>query len=48
MRDTQGLINSIRSFIATAMSEEGKLSGKSTLFLHSAKSKMQKMIERLY
>ncbi len=48
MRETQGLINAIRSFVATAMSEEGKLSGKSTLFLHSAKSKMQKMIERLY
>jgi len=48
MRDTQGLINSIRSFMATAMSEEGKLSGKSTLFLHSAKSKMQKVIDRLY
>ena len=48
MRDTQGLINSIRSFMATPMSEEGKLSGKSTLFLHSAKSKMQKMIDRLY
>jgi len=48
MRETQGLISSIRSFIATSMSEEGKLSGKSTLFLHSAKSKMQKMIEGLY
>jgi len=48
MRDTQGLINTIRSFMATAMSEEGKLSGKSTLFLHSAKSKMQKVIDRLY
>ncbi len=48
MRDTQGLINSIRSFMATPMSEEGKLSGKSTLFLHSAKSKMQKVIDRLY
>ena len=48
MRDTQGLINSVRSFMATPMSEEGKLSGKSTLFLHSAKSKMQKMIEGLY
>ena len=48
MKETQGLINSIRSFMATAMSEEGKLSGKSTLFLHSAKSKMQKMIEGLY
>ena len=48
MKETQGLINSVRSFMATAMSEEGKLSGKSTLFLHSAKSKMQKMIEGLY
>ncbi len=48
MKETQGLINAVRSFMATAMSEEGKLSGKSTLFLHSAKSKMQKMIERLY
>ena len=48
MKETQGLINSVRSFITTAMSEEGKLSGKSTLFLHSAKSKMQKMIEGLY
>jgi len=48
MRETQGLINSIRSFMATPMSKEGKLSGKSTLFLHSAKSKMQKMIEGLY
>lgn len=48
MRETQGLINSIRSFMATPMSEEGKLSGKSTLFLHSAKSKMQKVIDRLY
>ncbi len=48
MRETQGLVNSVRSFMATPMSEEGKLSGKSTLFLHSAKSKMQKMIDRLY
>jgi hypothetical protein len=48
MRDTQALINAIRNFMATAMSEEGKLSGKSKLFLHSAKNKMQKMIERLY
>ena len=48
MKETQGLINAVRSFMATAMSEEGKLSGKSTLFLHSAKSKMQKMIEGLY
>ena len=48
MRDTQALINAIRNFMATPMSEEGKLSGKSALFLHSAKNRMQKMIERLY
>jgi hypothetical protein len=48
MKHTQELINAIRNFMAAAMSEEGKLSGKSTLFLHSAKSKMQKMIDRLY
>jgi len=48
MRETQGLINSVKSLMATSMSEEGKLSNKSTLFLHSAKSKMQKAIDRLY
>ena len=48
MRETQGLINSVKSLMATSMSEEGKLSAKSTLFLHSAKGKMQKAIDRLY
>ncbi len=48
MKDTQGLINAVRNFIGVPMSEEGKLSGKSTLFLHSAKSKLQKMIDKLY
>jgi len=48
MRDTHGLVNTIRSFMATPMSDEGKLSGKNTLFLHSAKSKIQKVIDRLY
>jgi len=48
MRETQGLINSVKSLMATSMSEEGKLSAKSTLFLHSAKNKMQKAIDRLY
>ncbi len=48
MKETQELINSVHSFMAIPMSEEGKLSGKSTLFLHSTKSKMQKMIEGLY
>jgi hypothetical protein len=48
MRDTQDLLDAIKSFMALPMSEEGKLSGKSTLFLHRAKSRIQKMIERLY
>jgi len=48
MQNTQGLINSIRGFMSKSMSEEGKLSAKSTLFLHSAKSKMQKEIDKLY
>jgi hypothetical protein len=48
MKDTQGLINAVRNFIGVPMSEEGKLSGKSTLFLHSAKNKLQKMIDKLY
>ena len=48
MKNTQALINSVKSFMSTSMSEDGKLSGQSTLFLHSAKSKMQKTIDRLY
>jgi hypothetical protein len=48
MEDTQKLVDTIRQFIATPMSEEGKLSDKSTMFLQSAKSKLQKVIERLY
>ncbi len=48
MRDTQDLADAIKSFMVLPMSEEGKLSGKSTLFLHRAKTRIQKMIERLY
>jgi len=48
MRHTRMLIDAIKEFMSIPMSEEGKLSGKSTLFLHSAKSKLQKMIDRLY
>jgi len=48
MRLTHMLTDAIREFMSIPMSEEGKLSGKSTLFLHSAKSKLQKMIDRLY
>lgn len=48
MKDTQSLLNAVKNFIGVPMSEEGKLSGKSTLFLHSAKNKLQKMIDKLY
>ncbi len=44
MNHTQNLIESISRFMATPMSEEGKLSGKSTLFLHSAKEVLQKAV----
>jgi len=48
MQDTQDLITYIKDFIMLPMSEEGKLSGKSSLFLSRAKSKIQKVIVRLY
>ena len=48
MQDTAELLHAVKSFMSVPMSEEGKLSGKSTLFLHSAKAKIQKVIERLY
>jgi len=48
MQDTQDLISFINDFISVPMSEEGKLSGKSSLFLNRAKSKVEKVIDRLY
>ena len=48
MEDTNMLVKGIKDFIGTPMSEEGKLSGKSTMFLHSAKSKLQKFLDRHY
>jgi len=48
MDDTYELIKSVQEFLNTPMSEGGKLSGKSTLFLQRAKSRLEKMIERLY
>jgi hypothetical protein len=48
MEDTHMLVQAIKNFIGTSMSEEGKLSGKSTMFLHSAKSKLQKFLDRHY
>lgn len=46
MKQTQTLVDNIGRFISTPMSEEGKLSGKSTLFLHSAKESMHKMMQQ--
>ena len=48
MKDTDELISAIKDFMGVPMSEEGKLSGKSSLFLHRAKSKVQKVLDRLY
>jgi len=48
MEDTSDLIKAIKEFLNTSMSEEGKLSGKSTLFLYRAKNRLDKMIEKLY
>jgi hypothetical protein len=48
MKDTHELISAIKDFMSVPMSEEGKLSGKSSLFLHRAKSKIQKILDRLY
>jgi len=48
MEETHDLIKTVQAFLNTPMSEEGKLSGKSTLFLYRAKNRLEKMIERLY
>ncbi len=48
MKDTRELIDAVKDFMSVPMSEEGKLSGKSSLFLHRAKSRIQKTIDRLY
>ena len=48
MEDTYDLIKAMKDFLNMPMSEEGKLSGKSTLFLYRAKNRLEKMIEKLY
>jgi hypothetical protein len=42
------LVHAIKNFMGTSMSEEGKLSGKSTMFLHAAKAKLQRFLDRHY
>lgn len=48
IRETKELISTIRDFMNIPMSEEGKLSSKSILFLQNAKDQIDKMLERLY
>ena len=48
MEETGSLLEAIKAFMATPMSEEGKLSGKSTLFLHRAKERAQQWLDHIY
>ena len=48
IRETKELIETIKHFMMMPMSEEGKLSEKSELLLQRAKTKMDKILERLY
>ena len=48
IRETKELIETIKHFMLMPMSEEGKLSDKSVLLLQRAKTKMDKILERLY
>ena len=48
MHETKRLIESIKQFMATSMSEEGRLSEKSKVLLANAKEKLQQFIDKLY
>jgi len=48
IRETKELIKTIREFMNIPMSDEGKLSAKSILFLQSAKDRIDKVLERYY
>jgi hypothetical protein len=48
IHDTKELIRTIRDFMDTPMSEEGKLSSKSVLLLQNTKDKIDKVIQRFY
>jgi len=48
MAETKELLRTIKNFMATPMSEEGKLAVKSELFLQRAKTQMDKMLKRFY
>jgi len=48
MDSTKELLRTIKNFMSTPMSEEGKLSEKSVISLEQAQNKIDKMLERLY
>ncbi len=48
MNDTQTLLQSIHAFMATPMSQEGKLASESVRLLQGAKNKMDSLLARLY
>lgn len=48
IRETNELIKMIREFMNIPMSEEGKLSSRSVLYLQNAKDQIDKMLERYY
>ena len=48
IRDTKELIRTIKEFMDISMSEDGKLSAKSVLFLQQAKDEIDKTLKRYY
>ncbi len=48
IRETKELIHSITDFMDISMSDEGKLSSKSILYLQNAKDQIDKMLQRFY
>jgi hypothetical protein len=48
MRDTKKLIEMIQDFMSIPMSEEGKLSEKSVIYLEQTKMSMNKILTRFY
>ncbi|HEY9130067.1 MAG TPA: hypothetical protein VIN02_09525 [Sulfurovum sp.] len=48
IRDTKELIHTIKDFIHTPMSQEGKLSSKSILLLQNTKDQIDKVLKRFY
>jgi hypothetical protein len=48
IRETKEMVDKIREFLAVSMSEDGKLSSKSTLFLTEVKSYLDEALEKRY